>query len=124
LLSTDGGNSFVTAITGRGINADLLLTGTLNTERLVIGSKSHPNFIWNGLGISAFKKEKFVDYSTFVRYDQYGIYGIKEYSSDGKAPSSMSINDSFAPKSIKDITNNENLVFGLTWDGFILNTGD
>lgn len=124
LLSTDGGNSFITAITGRGINADLLLTGTLNTEKLVIGSKSSPNFLWNGMGISAFKKEKGVDYSTFVRYDQYGIYGIKEYSSDGKAPSSMSINDSFAPKSIKDITNNEHLVFGLTWDGFILNTGD
>lgn len=124
LLSTDGGNSFITAITGRGINADLLLTGTLNTEKLVIGSKSYPNFLWNGLGISAFKKERGIDYSTFVRYDQYGIYGIKEYSSNGKAPSSMSINDSFAPKSIKDITNNEHLVFGLTWDGFILNTGD
>ena len=79
--------------------------------------------MWNQIGMSAFKtQEDGIDYSTFVRFDQYGLYGIKNWSKDNKPLSEMTINDGFEPKSLKDITNNTNAVFGLTWDGFFLNT--
>ena len=125
LVSSDGGNNYTTAITGDGINAELLLAGTLNTDRLMIGGRSNPNFMWNKLGISSFGTDgNKIDYSSFVRMDQYGIYGIKNYSKDGLEPENMSINDSFAPTKLKDIVNNPNAVFGLTWDGFFLNAAN
>jgi hypothetical protein len=125
LVSSDGGNHYSTAITGDGINADLLLAGVINTDKLLIGGRTNPNFMWNRLGISSFKTDNDkIDYSSFVRMDQYGIYGIKNYSKDGRAPESMSINDAFEPIRLRDITNNPNAVFGLTWDGFFLNAAN
>ena len=125
LVSSDGGNHYSTAITGDGINADLLLAGTLNTDKLLIGGRSNPNFLWNRLGISSFStNEDKIDYSSFVRMDQYGIYGIKNYSKDGRSPESMSINDAFEPLKLKDITDNPNAIFGLTWEGFFLNAAN
>lgn len=125
LVSSDGGNHYATAITGDGINADLLLAGTINTDKLLIGGRTNPNFMWNKLGISSFKTDgNKIDYSSFVRMDQYGIYGIKNYSKNNRAPENMSINDSFEPLSLKDITENSNAVFGLTWEGFFLNAAN
>ena len=125
LVSSDGGNHYATAITGDGINADLLLAGVINTDQLLIGGRSNPNFMWNKLGISSFKtSDGKIDYSSFVRMDQYGIYGIKNYSKDGREPQSMSINDAFEPLRLKDITENPNAVFGLTWEGFFLNAAN
>jgi hypothetical protein len=70
LISSDGGNHYATAITGDGINADLLLAGTLNTDKLLIGGRTNPNFMWNKLGISSFKTDgSKIDYSSFVRMD-------------------------------------------------------
>jgi hypothetical protein len=54
LISNDGGNSYKTAITGDGLNADLLTAGRIDTKMLFIGNSSTPNFFWNELGISAF----------------------------------------------------------------------
>ena len=125
LVSSDGGNHFSTAITGDGINADLLLAGVINTDELLIGGRSNPNFLWNRLGISSFKTNgDKIDYSSFVRMDQYGIYGIQNYSKDDREPQSMSINDAFEPLRLKDITDNPNAVFGLTWEGFFLNAAN
>jgi hypothetical protein len=36
----------------------------------------------------------------------------------------MSINDAFEPIRLKDITENQNAVFGLTWEGFFLNAAN
>jgi hypothetical protein len=101
------------------------LAGTINTDKLLIGGHSNPNFMWNKLGISSFgiNGDK-IDYSSFVRMDQYGIYGIKNYSKNGRAPEFMSLNDAFKPLRLKDITENPNAVFGLTWEGFFLNAAN
>lgn len=123
ILSTDGGTSWKTAITGSGINADLLTTGQLNTKMLLIGNSDNPNFFWNDLGLSAFRiNDKNIDYSSFVRLDQYGIYGIQNHDVADKTK--LSLNDTFAPRSIKEIYTNPNAVFGLTWDGFFLNASN
>jgi hypothetical protein len=90
---------------------------------LLIGSSENPNFFWNELGLSAFRiNDAKIDYSSFVRLDQYGIYGIQDYNVKDKTQ--LSLNDTFAPRSVKEISNNPNAVFGLTWDGFFLNASN
>jgi hypothetical protein len=123
-LSTDGGNSWKTAITGDGINADLITAGRIDTSMLLIGDSENPNFFWNKLGLSAFRSiDKKIDYSSFVRLDSFGVYGVRG-NGDNSNTTKLSINDTFVPHSIQDIINNDNITFGLTWDGFFLNASN
>lgn len=114
-VSSDGGNTWTTAIDGQGINIGSVYTGTLNTNEVIIGSKDNPGFRWDKSGISAYgTKEEIIDGSvvevsdlkTYVRYDQYGLYGIKN-------------NSTFKAQSIEDIK--EKAHFAVTWDGFFIN---
>lgn len=77
-LSKDGGQSWQTGITGSGINASYLTTGQINTNQINILSGSFPTFRWDEKGLSAYKfsEDSGTNLSTFVRFDQYGIYGI------------------------------------------------
>ena len=110
VLSVDGGRSWTTGITGNGINADVITTGRLDTDRIRIFSGNMQTFEWNAKGISAFAWNEVngaattVDYTKFVRFDQYGLYGI----ANGNEPSS-----------ITDVINNA--IFSLTWKGLNIN---
>ena len=76
-------------------------------------------------GLTAYKKNSnSIDYSTFVRFDDYGVYGIKNYKRNSSTDNSenATLNDIFIPNNIDSIY--ENASFGLTWDGFFLKTGD
>ncbi len=109
-VSSDGGNNYTTAIDGQGINIGAVYTGTLNTNEVIIGSRDNPSFRWDKAGISAFKfdgSDESVPYDlqTFVRFDQYGLYGIKD-------------NGSFKAESLSDIIDKAH--FAVTWDGFFI----
>ena len=111
-ISSDGGASWSTAIDGRGINIGTVYTGMLNTDQVVIGSDSNPSFRWDKSGISAYKSdgqggdnETIYDLRTYVRYDEYGLYGIK----DG---------GSFKAQSLEDVKDKAH--FAVTWDGFFI----
>ena len=106
-ISSDGGSTWATAIDGRGINIGTVYTGMLNTDQVVIGSNSNPSFRWDKSGISAYKsgEDEVYDLKTFVRYDQYGLYGIKN-------------NGAFKAQSLQDVKNNAH--FAVTWDGFFI----
>ena len=115
-ISSDGGNSWATAIDGRGINIGTVYTGLLNTEQVIIGSESNPSFRWDKSGISAYKSDgqaidaegqtiNVYDLKTYVRYDQYGLYGIKN-------------NGTFRAQSVEDIKDKAH--FAITWDGFFI----
>lgn len=111
-ISSDGGASWATAIDGRGINIGTVYTGKLNTDQVVIGSDSNPSFRWDKSGISAYRSdgqggddETIYDLKTYVRYDEYGLYGIKN---DG----------SFKAQSLDDIKDKAH--FAVTWDGFFI----
>ena len=106
-ISDDGGVTWATAIDGKGINAGLIYTGSLNTKEVVIGDRDNPSFRWDQYGISAFKQnqDETYDLTTYVRFDQYGLYGIKQ-------------GDSFRASSIDDVENNAQ--FGVTWRGFFI----
>ena len=107
-VSSDGGQNWQTAIDGEGINIGAVYTGTLNTNQVVIGSDDNPSFRWDKAGISAYKSNEetgIYDLQTFVRYDQYGLYGIKD-------------NGAFKAQSLDDIKNKAH--FAVTWDGFFI----
>lgn len=111
-MSVDGGITWNTGITGAGMNANFLTTGQINTSSVNIISGGFPSFRWDEKGISAFEfsiDDRGVPYgfnsAKFVRYDQYGLYGIDGYTG-------------FAPKNEQEIWNNAK--FALTWKGFLL----
>ena len=115
-VSSDGGNTWRKVIDGFGINAGAVYTGSLNTDKIIIGSTTNPSFRWDKSGISAYKSSGHIievddveteayDLQTYVRYDQYGLYGIKNA-------------ETFKAQSLEDIKNKAH--FAVTWDGFFI----
>ena len=107
-ISSDGGQTWRTAIDGQGINIGTVYTGTLNTQNVVIGSSDNPSFRWDKSGISAYRSNSdtgIYDLQTYVRYDEYGLYGIKE-------------GGSFKAQSLQDVKDKAH--FAVTWDGFFI----
>ena len=104
-LSTDGGQSWKTGITGSGINTAYLTTGQINTDKIYIMNGDNAAFRWDNLGLAAyFKNDNSYTRSKFVRFDHNGIYGIianEEWSG-------------------KDEDIHESASFALTWSGFSL----
>ena len=107
-ISSDGGQTWRTAIDGQGINIGTVYTGTLNTENVIIGSSENPSFRWDKSGISAYQKNSstgIYDLQTYVRYDEFGLYGIKN-------------GGSFKAQNLDDVINKAH--FAVTWDGFFI----
>ena len=111
-LSTDGGDSWKTGITGQGINTSYLTAGQLNVDEIYIMSGSHASFGWDSRGLSAYyynvnAEGKPINFNTnqFVRFDHHGIYGIKN-------------GDGIKLDSEDDVWSNAH--FALTWKGFML----
>lgn len=132
--SSDGGNTWKNALRGDGISTDLLTAGRINTSEIYIYDGNNTTFRWDSQGINAytnnllpelnkdgsFKRNsngdiifKDYQYSKFVRFDQFGIYG---YSG----------REDFVPSSEEEIWSdndgepNPDVKFGLTWKGFFL----
>lgn len=116
--STDGGNTWSTGITGNGINASLITTGILRTENVEIVNGSNALFKWNKYGIHAYSLDNLLVPNTnkFVRFDQYGIYGIDGNYSDELENSIQGI---YGLETVK-----ENSLFSLTWEGLRFNIKD
>ena len=111
-ITSDGGMTWNNAIRGDGITADVITTGRLNTEQVVIYGADAPSFTWDQYGINAYTLNTTTgatDYNQFVRFDKYGLYGIRGLTSD------------FHPTSEADIYDKAN--FGLTWNRFFLRNG-
>lgn len=116
-LSTDGGQTWKTGITGSGINTSYLTSGQINTNKIYIMNGNNTAFRWDEKGISAYfhqevgpdeNKIDVYDSSKFVRFDHNGIYGIL-------AGDDWSGNDD-------EIHNSAS--FALTWSGFSLRNTD
>lgn len=105
-ISSDGGATWADAITGKGTNADSLYSGLLNTEEILIGNSEAPTFRWDKAGLSAYRNDK-DEYNlrTYVRYDQYGLYGITN-------------GENFVAQDLQDVK--DNAFFAVTWDGFFI----
>ena len=121
--SSDGGLTWKNAVRGDGITADVITTGVLNAGLVAIYDKDTPSFIWDKKGITAYYVQKLekepeegeedpdasVDFDQFIRFDKFGVYGVKG-------------DDSFVPETEEDIYNNGR--FGMTWKRFFLKSED
>lgn len=106
-VSSDDGNNYTTVIDGQGLNAGAVYAGTLNTNEVIIGNKDNPSFRWDKAGISAFKSniDDTYDLQTYVRYDQNGLYGIKN-------------GDTYKRYTLEEVKDKAH--FAVTWDGFFI----
>ena len=119
-ISNDGGATWNTGITGSGINANWLTTGKINTSNINIMNGDFPSFRWDENGISAFEfsinestgKAYGFNTAKFVRYDQFGLYGINGNSNFNPLEST---NNKIGEDKIWDSAH-----FALTWKGFML----
>ena len=76
-LTEDGGKTWTTGITARGINAKTITTGTLDTSLVRVYSGSQPAFVWNEDGLFAYKRDgDIVNEQSYVQFYQDGIRGI------------------------------------------------
>lgn len=126
-ISTDGGLSWKNAIRGDGIATQYLTSGSINTENITILDGVNPSFRWDSLGISAYSKKvdsdgNLIGYypKQFVRFDQYGVYGLKKDEKDEFDPTALGVSSGLSPEEV--IWNNAQ--FGLTWKGFFLHNED
>ena len=104
-------------LSGAGLNADYIRAGKIDTDLIRIMSAGKPAFGWDSRGISAFKFSKTddgVQYDpfTFIRLDQFGLYGVN----GGDASFDASEPDDDGKVGIEKIKKHSN--FSLTWDGF------
>ena len=118
-LSVDGGITWNTGVTGKGINANYITSGQMNVEQVNILNGSFPSFRWDNTGLSAYEfslnkdtgKPNNFNFSKFVRLDQYGLYGINGHSNFNSAiPDEMGV---VGENKVWKYSN-----FALTWKGF------
>lgn len=121
-MSVDGGITWNTGITGSGINASYITSGYLNTGVINIMNNGVPSFRWDSTGLNAYQfqidqtsgKPYGFNIAKFVRFDQYGIYGINGLS---EFDPNISQNGKIGEEKIWDNAN-----YALTWKGFMLKT--
>ena len=118
-LSVDGGVTWRTGLTGKGLSADSITSGQINTQEIYIMNGGFPSFRWDNAGLSAYAftinqqtgEASSFDTSKFIRFDQYGLYGINGYSNFN--PLIKDENDLVGEDKIKEYSD-----FSLTWSGF------
>ena len=117
-ISDDGGLTWNLALSGRGLNTNVVYAGSIDTDKIFIGGRNNPSFRWDSNGLSAFKKlnkaeegEPAYDFKNFVRFDQYGLYGIDLR----KIPNYIT---DYVAHSLEDVEDNAR--FAITWNGFFI----
>ncbi len=99
-ISKDGGNTFNTAMTGMGMVADVITSGSLRTNNAsIIGDSNY--FYWDGTGLHAIDP---TDVNRYVRLRSDGLYIAKgamtiERADGFKAISNGQLNGDFAVQS-------------------------
>ena len=109
-ITVDGGLTWKNAIRGEGIATQYLTAGAINTASITILDGNHQTFRWDSTGINAYYKmegDLGINLSRFVRFDQYGIYGVN-----------LTGDSHYIPKSESDIW--EDASYGMTWKGFFM----
>ena len=108
-ISTDGGTNWGTALNAQGISTDTLTAGTINTQRIWLMDGDNPSFRWDKSGLNAYGLDEngnnAYDLKTYVRFDKYGLYGIKN-------------DEEYVASSLDDVRNKA--FFGVTWNGFFI----
>lgn len=125
-----GQTAWKVGITAKGVSANLLTSGQLNTRVIQIMSSDEPTFRWDALGLTAF------DYTTNanmltginstrgVRFDRLGIYGFTGIDGSSWHPSEISVWDNYGQIDTSDTTAISAFsTFSLTKEGLYLKLG-
>ena len=108
-ISSDGGQTWGTALDANGISTDKLTAGTINTQNIWLMDGDNPSFRWDKAGLNAYGLDEngnqAYDLKTYVRFDKYGLYGIKN-------------GEDFVASSLQNVK--DTAFFGITWDGFFI----
>lgn len=118
IIFTNDGVNWKTGIDANGVRSDYLTAGAINTNDITIFSGTYPTFRWTAEGINAYAwtEEYGVLFNKFVRFDQFGVYGINNVSTENNKIWTPQ-GDTLDAKE-KDIWDTAN--FGLTWNGFFI----
>lgn len=122
-LSRDKGQTWVNIVNGKGINTEYLDNGVIDASKISIINGKYPCLRLDTTGLTAYSftengqgEIESYDSSTFVRFDQYGLYSIhNKLGFNVKDRSSLQTPEQY----IKD-----NARFSLTKDGFTLRGKD
>jgi hypothetical protein len=129
-ISTDGGVTWKNAVRGEGVATQYLTSGSINTNSIAIYDGAHASFRWDKYGINAYDATREIDEATnqevlkgivtnnFVRFDQYGVYGIKGATDDPYNPQKETTVDGITAVGEDKIW--RDALFGMTWKGFFL----
>lgn len=129
-ISTDGGVTWKNAVRGEGVATQYLTSGSINTNNIAIYDGAHASFRWDKYGINAYDATRETDPNThqevlkgiitnnFVRFDQYGVYGIKGTTEDPYNPQKETTTDGITAIGEDKIW--RDALFGMTWKGFFL----
>lgn len=129
-ISTDGGVTWKNAVRGEGVATQYLTSGSINTNNIAIYDGAHASFRWDKYGINAYDATREIDEATnqevlkgiitnnFVRFDQYGVYGIKGTTEDPYNPQKETTADGITAIGEDKIW--RDALFGMTWKGFFL----
>lgn len=129
-ISTDGGVTWKNAVRGEGVATQYLTSGSINTNNIAIYDGAHASFRWDKYGINAYDATREIDEATnqevlkgivtnnFVRFDQYGVYGIKGATDDPYNPQKETTVDGITAVGEDKIW--RDALFGMTWKGFFL----
>ena len=90
--TTNGGKTWMTAITGNGINANAITSGQIATDKIFIGDPNNPQFKWDSEGITSFDTYTlngidYLNYYKFTRLNDLGFYGIDQVHTSNTTPS-------------------------------------
>ena len=131
-ISTDGGVTWKNAVRGEGVATQYLTSGSINTNNIAIYDGAHASFRWDKYGINAYDATREIDEATnqevlkgiitnnFVRFDQYGVYGIKGAPSDDDPYNPQKENTVGGITAIGEDKIWRDALFGMTWKGFFL----
>lgn len=118
--SDTGENKWVNGMSSKGIAADLITAGKIDTGQISIMNGKDATFRWDAFGLSAFDFDDAtmkVNPTQFVRFDKYGLYGVA--GKDGTTWRANSfdkhVNGRLDENSVKGAA-----LFYLTWDGLSL----
>lgn len=116
LLTTDGGETWTTGVSGDGVSTETLTAGNINTDVITVLNEGVPQYRWDTNGISAYwvdETSKSMWLNKFIRLDQHGLYGVSNFQ--GKEDQTKK---TFATED--EIWDNAATRFALTWKGFLL----
>lgn len=120
-LSNDNGQTFTAGLTADGFNASLITAGQIDTSKIVIRSSDVPQYVMDDLGLTGYSyatKDGIRD-TSFVRFDQFGIY----MTDDGRMFGASWWNSTDAQNEGIENYINRNTIFNLTRKGLRINSG-